>query len=68
MGREAIPSYMDVLDFPQELLEAMRNACILAHTIQKLSFCLQIAVKQTTTSSETSSWITNHMSKYLLDK
>lgn len=28
MGRGAIPSYMDVLDFPQVLLEAMRNACI----------------------------------------
>lgn len=31
VGRAAIPSYMDVLDWPQVLLEAVRNACVLVH-------------------------------------
>lgn len=29
VGRAAVPSYVDVLDRPQVLLEAVRNACIL---------------------------------------
>lgn len=31
VGRVAIPTYMDVLDWPQVLLEAVRNVCILVH-------------------------------------
>lgn len=31
VGRVAIPAYVDVPDWPQLLLEALRNACILVH-------------------------------------
>ncbi len=31
VGSVAIPSYMDVLDWPQVLSEAVRTACILLH-------------------------------------
>lgn len=31
VGRVAIPTFMDVLDWPQVLSEAVRNACILVH-------------------------------------
>lgn len=37
VGRVAIPSYMDVLDSPQVLLEAMRNAFILARFALQLN-------------------------------
>lgn len=46
VGRVAMPTYMDVLDWPQVLVEAVRNACILPSNLTQ-SFGRQITVQLT---------------------